>query len=277
VRELFVRWILDGQARHDAAAGEAQPAVVEEVAARIMRSEHAAADVLAAIRAAQPADATPFTLATAPLALVERVRELASTGALVVQPSQIPMPSLQSLVTAALADDARLQTGKLIGVALVRSCAARVCLTSLVSAADTVAYTQHVSGSPFLCAWPRLLVHITGALRADCQQRNPKRSLTQSAIVGRRACADENETFDMLKQRMMVALSVPPEKAADVSLFLGYYRAPQADTVMQRVQNNAVASDHGMLSLRFTPAQDETWHKSLTFDALTIIHKFGCD
>jgi hypothetical protein len=128
VRELFVRWILDGQARDDAAAGEAQPAAAEEVAARIMRSEHAAADVLAAIRAAQPADATPFTLAAAPLALVERVRELASTGALVVQPAQIPMPSLQSLVTAALADDARIQTGKLIGVSLVRSCAALLAL-----------------------------------------------------------------------------------------------------------------------------------------------------
>jgi hypothetical protein len=101
---------------------------------------------------------------------VERVRELASTGVLVVQPTQIPMPSLQSLVTAALADDARLQTGKLIGVALVRSCAARVCLTLsvlLVSDADTFVYTQHMSGSP-LHAWPRLLVHITGALRADC-------------------------------------------------------------------------------------------------------------
>jgi hypothetical protein len=82
----------------------------------------------------------------------------------------------------------------------------------------------------------------------------------------------------MLKQRMMVALSVPPEKAAAVSMHLGFYHALQAhDTVMQRVQTISAASDHGMLSLRLTPAQDETWHKSLTFDALTIIHKFGCE
>jgi hypothetical protein len=82
----------------------------------------------------------------------------------------------------------------------------------------------------------------------------------------------------MLKQRLMAALSVPPEKAAAVSLFLGFYNpAPQADTVMQRVQNISAASDHDTLCLRLTPAQDETWHESLTFDALTIIHKFGCE
>ncbi len=128
MRELFVRWVLDGQACDDAAAGEAQPATAEEVAARIMRSEHAAADVVAAIRAAQPADAPSFTLAAAPLVLVDRIRELAKTGALVVHPTPPALPSLQALCTAALADDTRLQTGKLIAVALVRSCAARVCI-----------------------------------------------------------------------------------------------------------------------------------------------------
>jgi hypothetical protein len=78
VRELFVRWVLDGQVPYDAAAGEAQPADVEEVAARIMRSEHAAADVLAAIRAS-------FRLASAiqPLAVGEEVVAPAVRGYLV--------------------------------------------------------------------------------------------------------------------------------------------------------------------------------------------------
>ncbi len=31
-----------------------------------------------------------------------------------------------------------------------------------------------------------------------------------------------------------------------------------------------------MLYLHLQPVQDETWHKSLTFDALTI-HKFRCE
>ncbi len=75
-----MRFVLDGRAMDDA-SGDALPATAAVVAARILRSDNARTALLAAIRAAHPADGTPFETETAPLVLLERLENFLSTGA----------------------------------------------------------------------------------------------------------------------------------------------------------------------------------------------------
>ena len=100
-RALVVRWVLDGRVV-DAAEGEAQPVTADAVLARIVDAEQAAARLVAAIRAAQSADAVPFTVASAPLLLLNSFHELVDAGVSVTLVEALQLPSLEALYSAAL-------------------------------------------------------------------------------------------------------------------------------------------------------------------------------
>ena len=67
-----MRFVLDGRIV-DETSGMAHPVTAADVAALIMRSDEGRMALLAAIRAAQPAGSTPFSLVSAPMILLERV------------------------------------------------------------------------------------------------------------------------------------------------------------------------------------------------------------
>jgi hypothetical protein len=122
---VLARWVLDGRVV-SADTGAASVASAADVAARILRFEHAAEALVAAIRdsRAQPADAEteeeerliPFSLASAPAAVAAALRLLVKDGALEAQLSQLePLPPFQQLCNEALSDEeARAQAGGML-------------------------------------------------------------------------------------------------------------------------------------------------------------------
>jgi hypothetical protein len=122
MRSLYKHWVLDGRFFVETGDGtQGRLRTVDEVAGRIVRSERIVADLLDAIGAA-PLLGMPqqFTLSHMPPLLRQQVEQLATSGSLVVTPTQLALPSFQALCTEALGADARVRSGLLVAIKPVR-------------------------------------------------------------------------------------------------------------------------------------------------------------
>ena len=246
----MARWVLDGRVV-SSDTGAATVATADDVAARILRFEHAAEALVAAIRdsRAQPAaDAEaeeeealliPFSLASAPAAVAAALRLLVKDGSLQAQLSALePLPPFAALCDEALGDEeqARAQAGggMLVAIKPVRRpdlrCAACM-LSQCVAAArshrmhrcagvQVNAEYPHYLQTP----WPRLLMRVTGAHAAHrCSCIAPAKCLIVLRFTALtslfRLRTDASETFGQLKQRICAALGVPPAKTSAVTLW----------------------------------------------------------
>jgi hypothetical protein len=150
LRGTFVRWVLDGRTC-DEVTGDAVRTTPDDLAMRILRLEHRYGTIFAAIQAAQlagtteteqqPKERTPFALAAASHALVQRIHQHVADDASSAVLAGVKLPPWPELCAASLPADLRVQTGILVAVKLV--CARKHVALAVTPASDANIAHRH--------------------------------------------------------------------------------------------------------------------------------------